>query len=935
MNHTLRTTARLLAGLLMAFVVSWIAAGCGQPVTYCAPGDPNCEAGCVGGCGAGEYCANGQCVSIELQCNQAGEECNPRAQSSDGFLCIDWDGQGVREAMCSQMCSPDATCPAGSSCFVLSSNFDTPCQSASDCREDMLCIQGTCRYTACQPSECTGFLSGQQACAQKYADHPNFADGAKCYEFENQSNYCFPAGQRQLGEACVDINTALQQQEFTATCAAGLGCVSGTCRTPCESDEDCDGEDTCTLSAATNLGTGVGFCANTCTPFEEGACGPGKMCQPVGPDEGHCVPTGTKPAFSQCVPGENECEMGTLCVEYDTPGGQTEARCHPICDLTAAPPGADGTVSDSAQAARDATCPQPPAALASVRLVHLSELAGPVDVYVAGEDDVLVEGLDFGGVHPAPSSASWLEMEPGRYRLTAVPAGAPRTDRPLVDVTVDLASGVGEEIYIAPPAPTSSDDAQSVVIEAHGADVRTSQTELRVVHLLSDTDAVDVVVVDAADDAAELSNQIVLAEDLAFGQGGALVSVPAEELRVLVFASGADRTDTSAALVNATITASADSTAVLRGTLDPDDFYDASQPTVLELGDAPDAAPRGTQFSCTALDNGAYGFCQQVCSGGASDFGTGACEGDAMGCTPTQYPARAEWLTLCAPVGDGGSGTSCDPQRPNGQCQEGLFCMPYGTGVEPSDDGLLGRCTPLCEVDGSGTSALGCEEGQSCKPVAYDGSYDIGQCGWSCDAGADYADDRCPAGLKSCKPTASLREDASGQTAPVVQDEQPFCSASGPVAAGETCGGRDCVAGTECIYPRSEQTDLVSTLLPQYFGASGLVPTCTPQCDPFDADSSEITCASGETCLPNYPWSAEVGHCAPIDTWVAPNQPCDNPGLACGEDSICVIYQGGQDCLRFCDYEGADAQGAYAQSTCPPGLVCEPFVADIGVCGAP
>lgn len=932
MIETLCKSARLLVGLTTLFTLTWLAAGCGPPVTYCAPGDLDCESGCVEGCGANEYCSGGQCVSLELQCTQAGEECNPRAQASDGFLCIDWDGQGVREAMCSQTCSPNASCPAGSSCFVLSSTFDTPCESASQCRDGMQCIQGTCRFTACQPSECTGFVSGQQACSQKYADHPSYPDGAKCYEFENQSNYCFPAGTRELGDTCVDINTALQQQDFAQTCSPGLGCVSGTCRAACESDGDCDGEETCTLSAATNLGTDVGFCANTCTPFEEDACGPGKLCQPVGPDSGHCVPTGSKQAFSRCTPGENECEMGTLCVEYDTPAGQSEARCHPICDLSAAPPGADGTISDSAQAARDATCPQPPAALAALRVTHLSELAGPVDVYIDSEEDPLVEGLDFGSAHPAPSTTTWLEKEPGRYRLTAVPAGAPRTDRPIVDQTIDLTSGVGKTLFIAPPEPTSSADAQPIVLDALGADERRSHTELRVVHLLSDTDAVDVVAVAATDDAGDTTNHVVLAENLGFGQGGAAIGAPAGESRVLAFDQGADRSNTNNALVDATITLSEDSAVVFRGTIDPDDFYDATQPTVLAIGEAPGTAPRGTQFSCTALDNGAFGFCQQVCSGGASDFGSGACDGEAMGCTATEFPSRAEWLTLCAPVGDGASGASCDPQRPNGQCQEGFFCMPYGTGVASSGDGLLGRCTPLCEVGGDGSGALGCDEGQSCKPVVYDGSYEIGQCGWACEAGRNYADETCPDGLESCKPTASLSEDVSGQAAPVVQDEQPFCAPSGPVAAGESCGGRDCVAGTECIYPRSEQTDLVSTLLPQYFGASGLVPTCTPQCDPFDADSSAITCAAGETCLPNYPWSAEVGHCAPVEEDISPNQPCTKPGLSCGEDSVCAIVQGAQTCLRLCDYEGADAQGAYAQSTCPANMVCEPFVADIGVC---
>ena len=529
-----------------------------------------------------------------------------------------------------------------------------------------------------------------------------------------------------------------------------------------------------------------------------------------------------------------------------------------------------------------------------------------------------------------------MELEPGRYAFTVVPAGAPRTDRPLASATVEMGSGVGKTLYIAPPDPDASDDAQAVVVESLSAQERARQTELRVIHLLADTEGIDVVAVSATADATNTANHHLLAEGLDFGNAGGAAAVPAGELRVLVFPGGADHADPSAAVVDATgIEPSSDSALVLRGTVDPNDFYLAGQPTLMPLVDPAASTPRGMQMSCTALDNGAYGYCQQVCTRGPADFGQNICDGDAMGCTATDFPTRTEWLTLCAPVGDGGPDTPCNPARPYGQCQEGFFCAQYGTGAGANAAGLTGRCTPLCAVEGGGEGALGCDAGQSCKPVSYDGSYDIGQCGWECTPGGDYADASCPTGLQSCKPTATLREDASGQAAPVVSDDQPFCSPSGPVPAGETCRGRDCVGGTECMYPRSEQTDLVSTLASPYFGATGLVPTCTPQCDPFDGDDSATQCAAGETCLPNIPWSAEVGHCAPIEENIHPMQPCSKPGLSCGEDSVCVIYQGGQSCFRLCDYEGADAQGAYLPSTCPGDMVCEPFVADIGLCSSP
>jgi hypothetical protein len=926
-----------LGALVAVAALFVLLAGCGPEVTYCAAGDPSCLSGCEGGCPSGQTCQSDRCVdtgSDGLQCKSAGDECNPMASSSDGFLCIDWDGEGVREAACSELCDDDGSCPAGSSCFALSSNLDTTCQVQTDCRAGMLCIQGTCRFTACQPSECSGSVDGDQACEQKYADHPSFPDGAKCYEFDNQSNYCFPAGQRQMGEQCIGADAAVEQQNFEATCATGLGCVGGTCRTACETDDECGGDETCTFGQQTVLGEGVGFCANTCTPFVADSCPDGQMCEPVDADTGHCVSAGSSPAFAECAPGEGECEAGTLCVEYAASAGQVEARCHPVCDLSVAPAGEEGS-----QAARDATCPQSPPALASMRIAHLAETLGPLDIYVLDRSDKLVDALDFEGVYPGDdvsSGGGWQEFEPGRYQITAVAAGAPRSDPPLIDVSVDLTSGVGKAVYIAPPSPDSSEDAQAVVIETASTQSRTPDTDLQVVHLLSDAGKVDVVAVAASDDATDTTNQQVLAEGLEFGQAAPTHSVGTSELRVLVFAQGSDRSVTADALVDLDgVTVGADSSLFLRGTLDPDDFYSTGQPTLLTLPTDPASAALGPQFSCTAVESGAYGYCQQVCTEGAQDFGQDACLGDAMGCTATDFPDRDAWLTLCAPVGQGLSGAPCDPARPYGQCGEGFYCMQYGTGAAPNSDGTLGQCTPLCDVEGDDSGPLGCDEGQSCRPVVYDSSYGIGECGWECEPGVDYHDQSCPQGLESCKPVASLMEDGAGQAAPSVTPQQPFCSPSGLSSAGQPCRGLDCTPGTECMYPRSEQTDLVSTLLSPYFGASGLVPTCTPQCDPFDGDSSTTQCASGQTCLPNYPWSAEVGHCAAIEEQVQPMQPCTKPGLSCGEDSICVLYQGGQQCFRFCDYLGADSQGAFLQSSCPEGMACGPFVQDIGRCVTP
>jgi hypothetical protein len=911
--------------------MGWLSgAGCGSDdAGACAPGDPECEQQtCEGGCPDGQVCASGRCVAEGLQCSYAGEECNPAQSTSEGFLCIDWAGRGGREAVCSQVCASDATCPVGSSCFMLRSALDSACTTAADCSTDMMCIQGTCRFTACQPSECEGFASGQQSCQERYGSDPAFDEGAKCYEFGNEANYCLPAGTRLLDESCINVDQALQTEDFEQTCAVGLGCVAGTCRVPCESSSECPTSQTCVVGEATDLGDGVGFCAQPCTPFEDDTCSDEQTCRPVGPDAGHCVSAGDKPSFSRCTPGEGECEPDTLCVEYTTAGNQPEARCQPMCDLSAAPPAEDGTIGEGAQTARDATCPQPPEAPASVRFVHVAQGLGPVDIYERGEETPVIGALDFEAAFPDVSTdGGWHHLEPGRYEFAVLPAGAPHTDRPLVEVSADLSSGVGKELYLGP-----AQRPQSAVVVAADRPQASSGPLARLVHLVDQAGALDVIALAEGGDLQEPTDHIVLAEQLDFGEGGALVGMPADTLRVLAFKAGSDRTSADEAVLEfVDLEIDDDTTLVLAGSLAAADPTVEQRATLLPLVDDAPTVGDGPRLSCTARADDAFGFCQQICTGGAADFGQDVCAGEAMGCTATEFPRRDEWLTLCAPVGEAGAGAACDPERPHGGCDEGLYCLQYGAGA-PEVDGVRGRCTPLCAVDEEADTELSCLPDQSCQALAYDGSFDVGQCGWQCEPGGDYGDGSCPSGLRSCKPIASLHEDVSGQSAPMVRHEQPFCSPSGPAEAGQPCRGLDCEPGTECLFGRSEQVDLVSTLLSPYFASANESAVCRPQCDPFDGDQASHECEADETCLFNYPWSAEVGHCAPIEEDLAPMQSCDKPGLACGEDSICALNQGEALCYRFCDYMGADAQGAFAQSTCPSGLVCGPFVNDIGIC---
>lgn len=245
--------------------------------------------------------------------------------------------------------------------------------------------------------------------------------------------------------------------------------------------------------------------------------------------------------------------------------------------------------------------------------------------------------------------------------------------------------------------------------------------------------------------------------------------------------------------------------------------------------------------------------------------------------------------------------------------------------MSPESSGI---CSRLCEVSAPGD----CPEGQGCRPVEGDRENEIGECRVQCSPDGSYSDSNCPEGRRSCRPEASLVPLGDGiNTGYGVEEEQPYCWASGDLAAGASCNPGQCAPGHECLFGRSRQSDLVSTLLSPYFSSGGAAPICRPICDPFDGHRADHRCTEGETCLFNYPWSADLGHCAPIIEDRAPGESCEHPGMACGEDSICVIDGGPPVCMRFCQFMGSDAAG-YGQSSCSSGYECAPFVENIGVC---
>jgi len=908
--------------------------GCGEDSKICSGDDCGIIAtDCDPACESGHSCIQGECVVSGANCSEAGARCLAERAQASGFVCMDWDGYGPNSAICSSSCAGSGQCERGSLCFALHSSGDASCAASADCAPGKECLEGWCRYAACQPSECSGPVSGQAECDARYTGQAGFAYGARCVEGGNGAHFCVPAGTREAGEGCIDSQQAARTQNYPATCATGLSCVDATCLKSCAHSSECEAPQTCVTAA----GEEAGFCANTCVPFQEDSCPAAQTCQPLRPGVGQCVSAGPKAAFSRCTPGEAQCEVGTLCVEYPDAGGQ--ARCQPICDLTPGATAEDGSIAPGAQAARDATCPQPETAPASLRIAHLSDALGAVDIYLDNAADPLVEGLANDAVFPSVG-ASWHALPGGRYRLRALPAGAPRSDLPLAEYQIDLSAGQGKTALLAAAKPGASQGAEFLPLSAPSASARTAAIEFRLVHLVADLGAIDVVLLPASADAANVSAHILLGENLRRAESlpadGTVFERPAQTpLKLLVFAAGAERSDPGSALFESDAFAlSEDVTLILNGTIDAADATPSNLVSQLTMGEAAPTNASGARYTCVELEDRAYGFCQQICADGVADYGQNACQGEHLGCAPTYLANRTQWRNLCAPVGPGGVDADCDPYAEHGDCAEGLYCRPVGA-EQPAMSAIAGRCTPLCDLDAPyAEGALGCEAEQACQAIDPAGSYTIGMCGWTCEPGTGYRDASCPVGLDRCEPAATLQDDPSGQAAPLIRHEQPFCAAAGPRAPGENCGGNDCQAGSTCLFPRSVQTDFTTTLASPYFGGPGLIPVCMPACDPFDRDSAAHRCASGETCLFNA-WNAEVGHCAPIAEDLAPLQRCTQPGLACGEDSICALNQGTPVCFRFCDYLGTDAQGAYLPGTCPGELRCEPLINDIGICQAP
>ena len=887
------------------------------------------ENACRPECGPLERCnSDRQCEVVAPQCDSAGEICDGRFATKDGFLCVDGDGAGPAQSTCLEFCREDGTCQSGELCFFVNSRNDVQCLTNTDCDGAKVCDQGLCRDRVCRPSECEGFVEGQQTCKDLYQNNTAFPNGAQCVEVTNGASFCFPAGPKEVGQACISLEEAIPLNDFSQACQSEAVCVSNTCRRGCVENKDCKDDDTCAIGSAATLG----FCGRTCTPFSTGECGEG-ACLPVEKNQGLCVEGGTKKAFEACSPGAQECSDGTLCIPYETNLG----RCQPLCDLTAGEANPDGSVGEFPQAQRDATCPQSDPVGAFFRIHNRAELAGGIDVYIENAQSPQISNLLLSQSSDGDTNLTgdqYSEIDPKQYTIKILPSGAPPTDPPLGEQVASLVSGGLNDFFVIPVDQTPDKvEILSFPESKNETPASAGMAKLRVLHTLIDVPNLDLILVPMDDNLSDPTNQIEVSLNQAFKSRSAFLEVPIGTYDILAFPNADPRTTRLNALASASgieITNSLQ-TIVIRGSANPDDLPQAG----IDLLGAvvfPSTQGSGPRFSCVVLNNDIFGFCQQECFDDGSGFGGDVCLGESMGCNPTFLQPNSKWKNLCGPTGSLGLDEACSTLRTWGECEQGLHCLEFGNSVDPFDADRRGKCQSLC-IDGQENHAtLNCGQDQACQPFAYNDDYKMGKCNYDCTTNPQYSDASCPVGLKSCKPISSQVPDLNGGTTPGVEVEQPFCSSSGSVAVGDSCAGADCLPGSECIFPRSGgQTTFVASLASQYFGGPGLAPTCTPQCDPFDNDSSAVKCGAGETCLFNFPWSAEVGHCAEITEDVAPLSPCQNAGEACGKDSICILNGGANVCFQFCEYRGPQ-NGALQSQGCAVGSLCNPFIADIGIC---
>lgn len=833
-------------------------------------------------CGVGKFCnAQSVCEDKGLQCRNVLDVCEPGSPTRQGFICTNLGtGDGPR---CYNRCEERDVCSP-----ALNQNTGEPILQYSlerVCPAGSFCINGS----ACAPSQCDGPVKGKAQCDALFPE-----TGGNCVQkTSGNTQYpevfyvCEAAGMVEDGQPCGGGGAI----GGGMACRAGRTCVnrvglfnlsggqgpSPFCAKACDSDLECGVNERCVGDDEGTFG-GAGICTERCEPFnlDIDQCSEGKKCFPVSSEDGICIdliPPGPKAAYDACS-GDDVCPSGTLCVA---------GTCSPQCDPTL-----------PSQDERDATC-QGGNPKAYVKVLHLAQGAGPVDVYVDGTrilDDFAFDAIGEG------ENGRFLVLDPGEHVVTLY-AGTDE-DRASVLTSQTLMVEGNKAYYISAllaDNPTSVVQLVAFNDDRVVAEPAEQQAILRVVHNVEGAGNVDVVATAANADVSVEANQVVLVENFAFGSATGYTNLDAGSYDIYIFPAGSARSNitASAAFTGVTVEAGVRGSAIAYGNLGQNNTRTPGLKVVPHK--AYTFIPRSGGYCFNlAPGNGqdttpSWGVCFQKCEGGIADYGSGACDGDGF---PACQPFGTN-LSVCFEKGEAKLGEACQDDG----CEDGLFCDLKGDGT--------GTCRSYCTLGNvTNPNLAGCDaaKGEQCMPS--DRINGLGECRLPCtpDTPGSFTSASCPEGQKTCRPT----------------NGNYYCHPSGDVAVGTECAGGDadltldCAPGAMCVRNVLVPDNGFTRWLEAHFGTDpGETATCRNVCRPF-LPEGETDCPQGFACAPIMPFQdivVDAGVCVESTT-VNEDDSCEEVSKMCGDGAICTtattepnattgLCEQSGSCLRLCD----------------------------------
>jgi len=178
------------------------ARGCCVP----QPGPKQCTSSDA--CGDG-LCVDGQCGTCSGDCG-GGQTCEIARHCGPGRSCL--DGQCVSE------CDPTDSdaCAVGQKCHpvlkVCSADTPAGCVKSDECGSGEACVDGRC--------------------------HPDCTSNGQCSSAKETCASALQVGEQSL-RVCVPDYAAAPECKLNKDCAGSEQCVNGTCRTVCDTIDDC------------------------------------------------------------------------------------------------------------------------------------------------------------------------------------------------------------------------------------------------------------------------------------------------------------------------------------------------------------------------------------------------------------------------------------------------------------------------------------------------------------------------------------------------------------------------------------------------------------------------------------------------------------------------------------------------------------------------